>query len=622
MLFRLRSNRTPAARSAPEAATPAPPPETVAPPAEATAPATPEATAPPPNSAAPQGPADDAATGSLAAGSQSLEQAARAVEAALAALQDLREDAAAVPASHPVLDQAEQQLLATRARLRESLTGLERVLVQTAVAAARSAVNTRAVAGHMEEIHRSVDLLSESARQVHDGAEQVARSASEGAAVAAQVEALTAEGREVTAGAVTAMQALRDHMDQMVTRLGTLVERVQAITKVSGVIGSIASQTNLLALNAAIEAARAGEHGRGFAVVADEVRKLAEGTASRTREIDALVQAIEAELQPARRLIAEGQNLAREGTAKVEGTGAALDRIDQLARSTAIHMQEIASAVEEQTAATETVFQALQDTAERVEAVKGQSQRVSQEVFRLSSVTEEAYRHLEPFNTGGLFHSGLAAARELGAARRQVFEQAIDQGKVSLEAVLDLHYTEIKGEAVQSLSRLFDVRRAPREGFRPPKYSTRYDAAVDLALREQMDAVLARNPGLLSALILDLNTYAPSHGSKFCQDITGDQARDLAGNRVKRFFADPPVIRSVRVGLGQRAMELPAPASRADFSRCGCDLKEPPGGSREFLMQTYAWDTGVVTSVLSIPFYIKGERFGAVVLTWVAGEAH
>ena len=108
-------------------------------------------------------------------------------------------------------------------------------------------------------------------------------------------------------------------------------------------------------------------------------------------------------------------------------------------------------------------------------------------------------------DTGTVFHRALAVGRDLGRRSTQVFEAAIDAGRCSLDDVLAFEYREIKGHEIRSLSHLFDVRRVPPSGFTPPKYHTRYDARVDVALQTVMDESKAREPALIFALVIDLN---------------------------------------------------------------------------------------------------------------------
>jgi methyl-accepting chemotaxis protein len=134
-------------------------------------------------------------------------------------------------------------------------------------------------------------------------------------------------------------------------------------------------------------------------------------------------------------------------------------------------------------------------------------------------------------------------------------------------------------------------------------------------MMERMDAMLATEPALTFALPFDLNAYAPAHNTVFSQDITGDPARDLAGNRTKRFFLDSGALtRASRMELG---VQLPGEAlTRAQIRSAGARLTQPRHDSRPFLLQTYARDTGAVLTTLSVPLYVKGERYGCVCLGW------
>ncbi len=567
------------------------------------APATPT---PPQTAALNPSPADPGPPG----GSAEPEQVLAVIQKAVAGLTDLRPEAGG--------EAGMSQLLEFCERLRGSLVGLEDVMTRSAVGAARTSARLHTATTHLDEIHHQVALLVDSTRHVHDGSEQVARSAAEGAELTQRVEQLTARGMAVTSDAVGTIRQLRDHMQTMTERLGTLVEKVRSITQVSSVIEGIAARTNLLALNAAIEAARAGVHGRGFAVVAEEVRKLAEGTAGQTKAIGKLVREITGDLEPARHLITESVRQVQEGALKVEAAGTALADIDELARHSAGHIQDIAAAVREQTAVSEPVFAALRTTAERVQSVKDETGQIARQTFALSEMVEDGHRYLEPFNTGSLFHRALALARQLERNCQAVFDEALHEGKLTLDDVLALQYTEIKGSASRNLARLFDVRKVPPTGFTPPKFNTRYDAVVDEALQRHMDATLAKERRLIFALIIDLNAYGPIHNSIYCKDWTGIPEKDIAGNRMKRFYHDQGVlVRGARVGLAPAALKLPNIATREGFRRAGCDLHQPPGGSPDFLVQTYARDTGEVTSALSIPFYVQGHRFGAVLMGWV-----
>jgi methyl-accepting chemotaxis protein len=251
------------------------------------------------------------------------------------------------------------------------------------------------------------------------------------------------------------------------------------------------------------------------------------------------------------------------------------------------------------------------EIVDSIGTIEQQAQRVAEETFALAHVASDAYEQLAKVDTGTTFHRALAACRELAERCQRVFERAIDEGRLRLADALELWYTEIEGPSIRSLARLFDMSRVPPEGFQPPKYSTAYDAAVDLELSEEMETILRQEPRLVFALPIDLNTYAPMHNRAFCQDWTGVPERDLAGNRVKRFFWDQRVlVRGARVGLGAAAERLPNMASREDFIRAGCDLRESPQQRSQFLVQTCARDTGEVMTVITVPLFVKGHRVG------------
>lgn len=511
----------------------------------------------------------------------------------------------------------ERALEHLRADLRATLGALESVVRRSAVGVARSALRVQQVTREIDQARQSMESVTRALRDVHSGVEEIAHAAGQATAAAREVDQRTATGLRASKDAEAHVAALRQQMQEVADRLQVLLEQVAAITRVSELIAGIAKQTNLLALNAAIEAARAGEHGRGFAVVAEEVRKLAEHTATQTREIRTLTDAVAAQLDPARIALARSLELvegADQVTAELAGV---LRETSVLASEVAQAIDAIASAVQQQTAALESATRALEQATGSVGAIERETRHVAEETFVLSQGTQAAYEHLAKVDTGTTFHRALALCRELAERCQRVFERAIDEGRVRLEDVLELRYTEIKGPAIRSLARLFDVSRVPPEGFQPPKYATAYDAVVDLALSEEMEAVLRKEPRLVFALPIDLNTYAPMHNRAFCKDWTGIPERDLVGNRVKRFFWDQRVlVRGARVGLGATAERLPNMATRQQFLEAGCDLRESPRQREQFLVQTYARDTGEVMTVITVPLFVKGQRWGAALVGW------
>ncbi|HCD31133.1 MAG TPA: hypothetical protein DER01_01920 [Phycisphaerales bacterium] len=183
----------------------------------------------------------------------------------------------------------------------------------------------------------------------------------------------------------------------MVNRAGEAIDglgvRGEEIGQIIGVINDIADQTNLLALNAAIEAARAGEHGRGFAVVADEVRKLAERTMQATKEVTKSITAIQSETSHAVEQMGEGTQRVNQGVTHAEKAGNALEAIVNGSKLVSTMIQSIAAASDQQSTATQEISRSI-DTINSVtrHSAEGAQQAASAAV-QLSDKSERL-RHL------------------------------------------------------------------------------------------------------------------------------------------------------------------------------------------------------------------------------------
>ncbi|WP_371323404.1 methyl-accepting chemotaxis protein [Dechloromonas sp. ZY10] len=190
----------------------------------------------------------------------------------------------------------------------------------------------------------AVEELSVSIGQVADHAREAAR-------LAEQARHSSSDGRQVVNAAMTDLNALAQELNSSAERVVALGTKSQEISSIVGTIREIADQTNLLALNAAIEAARAGEQGRGFAVVADEVRKLAERTGHSTQEIAAMITAISDETRRAAEQMQDVRSRMDAGMARINGIGSVLATIDENNGQTEVVVRDIASATQEQSAA-------------------------------------------------------------------------------------------------------------------------------------------------------------------------------------------------------------------------------------------------------------------------------
>jgi len=191
----------------------------------------------------------------------------------------------------------------------------------------------------MKQVSNNAEASAEAARRALDAAEQGNRAVSD-----------TLEG----------MQRIRSSVQATAKKIKSLGDRSLEISEIINVINDITEQTNLLALNAAIEAARAGDAGRGFAVVADEVRKLAEHSRSATKDIAALIKAIQAETNEAVVVMEEGTREVEVGAGLADQAGKALEAISSVVRQSAELVQEISLASKQQVRGTEGVANAMQ----------------------------------------------------------------------------------------------------------------------------------------------------------------------------------------------------------------------------------------------------------------------
>ncbi|WP_446677044.1 methyl-accepting chemotaxis protein [Pseudomonas oryzihabitans] len=178
--------------------------------------------------------------------------------------------------------------------------------------------------------------------------EEVARNAADAASTSLHTQTLTSEGLDKVTRTVRSIEALAQNVASTSEQIQALSSRAQDINAVVEVIRGIAEQTNLLALNAAIEAARAGEQGRGFAVVADEVRALAHRTQQSTREIEQMIGAIQSDSSLAVKAMADSQQLAGESTSVAQLANVSLEQIAASISQINDRNAVIATAAEEQ----------------------------------------------------------------------------------------------------------------------------------------------------------------------------------------------------------------------------------------------------------------------------------
>jgi len=236
-----------------------------------------------------------------------------------------------------------------------------------------------------ERIKEAVKIVGDQLTSV----EQVvssAESAADASTKASEVAQRGGDSAQVALQKMREIQAVVDGATEIVRKLG---ERTKEIHQIVNVITNIAQQTNLLALNAAIEAARAGEHGRGFAVVADEVRKLAEGSGRAASQISVLVDQIETETRKAVDQMENGAKDVSLGASVIDSALASLEDIAATIEETAAMVEEITASTEEQKASAEKIVRAVDEVAKIAEDTSAASEETAISTESLTASMEE-----------------------------------------------------------------------------------------------------------------------------------------------------------------------------------------------------------------------------------------
>ncbi len=267
--------------------------------------------------------------------------------------------------------------------LNQQATQIAQSSQSIALAANQQTDATSAMAAAMEELTVSISHISDSSSLT----EQASR----------QATALSRDGVEQVAMATTTMEHIAASVTQASGQIRALDTQAREISGIAAVIKDIAGQTNLLALNAAIEAARAGEQGRGFAVVADEVRKLAERTASATVHIETMLNAIQGETVNVVAVMDEAIPQVVRGVALAQQVKQSLSQIQEGAEATLTHLHEVASATREQSLASNSIAMRVEDISQMVEKTSSAIAQTAQNASQVEQVAIQLNRVVGQF---------------------------------------------------------------------------------------------------------------------------------------------------------------------------------------------------------------------------------
>ncbi|MBX8542359.1 methyl-accepting chemotaxis protein [Pseudomonas cichorii] len=272
--------------------------------------------------------------------------------------------------------------------LRELVGGIRDGVTQIASAAEELSAVTEQTSAGVNSQKVETDQVATAMHEMTATVQEVARNAEEASEAAVAADQQAREGERVVKEAISQIERLASAVGNSTEAMGALKLESDKIGSVLDVIKSVAEQTNLLALNAAIEAARAGEAGRGFAVVADEVRSLAQRTQKSTEEIEALIASLQNGTQQASSIMDSSRDLTASSVDLTRRAGTSLENITQTVSAIQSMNQQIAAAAEQQSATAEEINRSVlnvRDVSEQTSAASEETAASSVELARLGN---------------------------------------------------------------------------------------------------------------------------------------------------------------------------------------------------------------------------------------------
>ncbi len=415
---------------------------------------------------------------------------------------------------------------------------------------------SKAIENSSDDVDRlatATEQMSMNSKQINDNADRASQQASE------TMSASSSSSQQLSDN-ITVVNLLNESVNNAAHKIQSLEQKASEIQSITDVIDGISSQTNLLALNAAIEAARAGEQGRGFAVVADEVRALAAKTVDATHQIGEMLKQISNETNETTSVMGTIVQQTDSVVNTMTDLSQSFADINNLMADSSAARHQISHALHEQDLAAAEISTSVISLHDFLVDKSSETKSVSTQAQKLSNSTESIFVHLSEFNSNTLINR-MCKQAELAAKKvGTLFEQSIDAKKISQQQLFDFKYQTIGNSE-------------------PKKFTTSFDSFTDKYLPQIQEPLLAEFKEIIYAGAVDINGYFPTHNKCFSQPLTGKPEIDVVNNRTKRMFNDPTGI------------------------RCGQHTDK-------FLLQTYKRDTGEIMHDVSAPIFVQGKHWG------------
>ena len=285
--------------------------------------------------------------------------------------------------------------------LRSLVTTINETSEQVSSSAQETQTTARHLANAAEQQAQRISTATSAINQIASSMDDVSKNSAESADVAERSVKIASHGAEVVRETISGMDSIRDQIQETSKRIKRLGESSQEIGSIVELINDIAEQTNILALNAAIQAASAGEAGRGFAVVADEVQRLAERSTSATKRIETLVQTIQSDTNEAVNSMEQTTAEVVAGARLAEDAGSALGDIERVSHDLSALIQNISTAAREQSAAATDVSVSMNAIQEITSQTSQGASQTADSIGTLAQLASDLRRSVAHFKLPG-----------------------------------------------------------------------------------------------------------------------------------------------------------------------------------------------------------------------------